>query len=68
MKGSNMKLPLLIGLMAVLVGTAGCGGMQRDIASMSGKPSETCHEGVKYLQFTSGATVQVDATGKPVPC
>ena len=30
--------------------------------------SRVCVDHVTYLQFTSGAAVQVDPTGKPVPC
>lgn len=30
--------------------------------------SKVCVDGVQYIQFTSGAAVQVDTVGKPVPC
>ncbi len=46
---------------------AGCGAVDRGIASFTGY-SKMCVEGVSYLQFTSGSTVQVDLNGKPVGC
>ena len=45
-----------------------CGQLDRELASMTGSASKTCIDGVTYLQFTNGATVQVDQTGKPVAC
>jgi hypothetical protein len=47
---------------------SGCGRFDRWWAGTTGKPAETCVGGVNYLQFTSGACVQVDINGKPVPC
>ena len=43
-------------LFLIAVALSGCGA------------AKTCIDGVTYLQFTSGATVQVDRTGKPVQC
>lgn len=55
--------------MAVVVSLA-AGGMivDRSVAGITGDSSKTCIDGVTYLQFTSGATVQVDRSGKPVAC
>lgn len=50
-----------------LVLLSACGNINRDIAKMSGY-AKTCVDGVNYLQFPSGAAVQVDREGKPVPC
>ena len=47
---------------------AACGGIDRSIATLTGGATKTCVDGVTYLQFTSGATVQLDNTGKPVGC
>lgn len=47
---------------------AACGVVERQAAAVTGGASETCIDGVTYLQFTSGATVKVDAEGKPVAC
>lgn len=47
---------------------SGCGGMKRSFAHLTGDAAKTCVDGVTYLQFTSGATVQVDRSGKPIPC
>lgn len=56
-------------VMIVLVATlSGCGSMDRSLAKLTGDATKTCVEGVTYLQFTSGAAVQVDRDGKPVPC
>ena len=56
-------------ILAVLALSLGaCGKIDRSIASWTGAASKTCIDGVTYLQFTSGATVQVDANGKPVAC
>ncbi len=46
----------------------GCGAIDRSCAKVTGSASKTCVDGVQYLQFTSGATVQVDVDGKPVRC
>lgn len=59
------KIILMTALAFVLTG---CGAFDRGIASVTGTASKTCIDGVVYLQFTSGATVQVDQQGKPVAC
>jgi hypothetical protein len=46
----------------------GCGWFDRKLASVTGGATKTCVDGVTYLQFTSGAVVQVDVNGKPVSC
>ena len=43
------------------------GTYQRQVAQMTGY-SKVCVDGVQYLQFISGAAVQVDLNGKPVAC
>lgn len=55
-------------LVAMMVSMSGCGKFDRLFSSVTGQPSKVCVDGVSYLQFTSGATVQVDQTGKPVVC
>ncbi len=62
----NIRL-LAIAAIAVTMFT-GCGWFDRKVSSFTGTASKTCIDGVTYLQFTSGATVQVDRSGKPVPC
>ena len=47
---------------------AGCGKLDRTVAALTGNASKTCVDGVTYLQFTSGATVQLGLDGKPVAC
>lgn len=51
-----------------IVALSGCGRIDRWWAGTTGKPVETCYQGVVYLQFTSGSTVAVDSTGKPLTC
>ena len=43
-------------LATILVALTGCGEAQRNYSYMTGQPTELCHGGVVYLQFTSGAT------------
>lgn len=52
----------------IVLSMVGCGQFDRLSSKVTGKPSEVCVDGVSYLQFTSGATVKVDQTGKPVAC
>jgi hypothetical protein len=55
-------------IMAVLMlGLTGCGVADRVVGGVTGY-ANICVKGVNYLQFTSGATVQVDRDGKPVAC
>jgi|GEM_PF-2721126 len=44
-----------------------CGIVSREVAKFTSYDKQ-CIEGVSYLQFTSGAVVQVDQSGKPVRC
>ena len=68
-EGLEMKFGLTTILAAViLLSVTACGQLDRELASMTGSASKTCIDGVTYLQFTNGATVQVDQTGKPVAC
>lgn len=45
----------------------GCGDLSRSQAQLVGV-SETCIDGVTYLQFPSGASVKYDADGHVVAC
>ena len=68
-EGLEMKFGLTTILAAViLLSVTACGQLDRELASMTGSANKTCIDGVTYLQFTNGATVQVDQTGKPVAC
>lgn len=46
---------------------AGCGAYERSVAEWTGY-SEICVDNVKYIQFTSGATVKYDQDGNVVKC
>lgn len=56
---------LIVGLLVLPL--MGCGVLDKGVASWTGY-SKMCVEGVSYLQFTSGATVQVDQEGRVVKC
>lgn len=60
----KMKL-LLITLFTVTL--MGCGQTDRIIAKWTGY-QKVCVEGISYIQFTSGATLQVNQSGLPVTC
>lgn len=57
----------IILLVLLSVATLGCGALGRDIAKLTGY-SKSCVEGVSYLQFASGVTVQYAPDGKVVTC
>lgn len=59
-----MKITITLLLAALL---SGCGYFERVVGTVTGY-SKMCVDGIVYLQFTSGATVQVDSNGKPVVC
>jgi uncharacterized protein YceK len=59
------KILVMLALATIL---SGCGSMDRSLAKLTGDATKTCVDGVTYLQFTSGAAVQVDRDNKPVPC
>jgi hypothetical protein len=60
-----IKLLLVI---SIVISLSACGKIDRSIAAFTGDATKSCIEGVTYLQFTSGATVQLDTNGKPVAC
>lgn len=59
------KLIIFLLLLPII---SSCGQWDRVKAKVTGDATKTCVDGVTYLQFTSGATVQLDLSGKPVPC
>lgn len=46
---------------------AACGSIDKKVADYTGY-SKTCIDGVSYIQFPSGASVQYDQTGKVITC
>lgn len=52
----------------LLLITSSCGWYGRQKASVFGGVIELCHEGVSYVQMTSGASVQYDTNGKIKGC
>lgn len=61
-----MKKFIIVILMAAVL--TGCGWLDRQTASVFGGATETCVEGVSYLQFTSGVTVKYNQDGKIATC
>jgi hypothetical protein len=59
-----MKIFILILLSFVL---AGCGSFDRGIAQLTGNAKQ-CIDGVSYIQFASGVTVQYTRDGKIKTC
>lgn len=57
----------IIGIFLVFVMLSGCGSCRHEMSKYSGY-EKTCIDGVTYLQFPSGAAVQVNADGTPVTC
>lgn len=62
-----MKSKTVILAVAAALVLSGCGVWERFVGKVTGY-SEMCIRGVTYYQFTSGAAVGVDVTGKPIPC
>lgn len=64
-----MTKRFLITIVAIasVLGLSACGKVDRTIASYTGY-SKTCVDGVSYIQFTSGASVQYDKKGNVVTC
>ena len=60
-----MRLFLFV-LLALML--SGCGKLDRLFVAITGDASETCHDGVTYLQFTSGASVKYNADGTIAKC
>lgn len=61
----NAKTALLL----LLTGTlAGCGWFDRKFTANLTGYSTACVEGVRYLQFPSGVTVQYDRDGRVRTC
>lgn len=59
-------LPIVV-FAVVLLAIGGCGKTDQMIAHYTGTAS-ICHEGVQYIQFTSGATVAYNTNGSIKLC
>ena len=62
-----MKFAYVIAALVMISSLGGCGYVGRINATYTGF-SKMCVEGVSYIQFTSGASVQLDKNGKIVEC
>lgn len=61
-----MKALMIIALAMSMVS---CGYIDRSISGWTGNAAETCHDGIIYLQFTTGSTVKIDRdTLAPAKC
>jgi hypothetical protein len=61
------KIAVVCALIGIAASLVGCGAVDRMVAHYTGY-SKICVDGVTYLQFTSGASVQFDKSGKIVTC
>ncbi|OHA01148.1 MAG: hypothetical protein A3H71_02595 [Candidatus Sungbacteria bacterium RIFCSPLOWO2_02_FULL_48_13b] len=59
-------MTVAIALLTCLI-LSGCGNIERNIAGLTGF-SRMCIDGVSYLQFTSGVTVEYTREGKIKTC
>lgn len=57
----------LLGTVLLLTLT-GCGAFDRLAAKVTGEGTETCQDGVIYLQFTSGTSVKYLPNGSIATC
>jgi outer membrane lipopolysaccharide assembly protein LptE/RlpB len=57
----------VLATVAVLM-LSGCGWYERKVVANITGYTKICVEGVTYLQFSSGATPQVNLEGLPVAC
>jgi hypothetical protein len=58
----------VLSLVIISLLLASCGRMERTAASITGGGFETCHEGVAYVQFTSGTSVKYNVDGTIATC
>jgi hypothetical protein len=63
----KIAMIVLLGL-GVTLTFNGCGAIQRETAKWTGDGSETCHDGVMYLQFTSGVSVKYNKDSSIATC
>lgn len=59
-----MKIAIALSALLLL---SGCGGWERGVAAITGW-SRVCVDGVSYLQFVSGVTVEYTPDGKIKTC
>ena len=62
------KRVLFVALIVGLLSLQGCGWFDRKLAAATGGATQTCVDGVLYLQFTSGATVAYNKDGTIKTC
>ena len=56
-----------LALLVVALTLSGCGKFDRGVAKWTGS-AEVCVDGVRYLQFTSGASVKYNRDGTIATC
>lgn len=60
--------PLVLLLLVASTLLSGCGWFERKVTANITGHAVTCVEGVAYLQFPSGVTVQYDRSGRIKTC
>lgn len=58
----------VLAILLAVASLAGCGWFERKVTANITGHAVTCVDGVAYLQFPSGVTVQYDRTGKIKIC
>jgi hypothetical protein len=58
----------ILALVLATSSIAGCGWFERKVTANITGHAVTCVEGVAYLQFPSGVTVQYDRSGRIKTC
>jgi hypothetical protein len=62
-----VQIMMRIAVVALLLPVSGCGNFDRHVANITGS-SESCIDGVKYIQFPSGASVKYTRDGRIATC
>lgn len=64
-----MKKIFVIAVAVATLSLTGCGKISQLEAHYTGQAAEICHDGIVYLQWTSGSTVKIDRTTlQPARC
>lgn len=64
-----MKKIFVVAVAVATLSLTGCGYINRAVSGYTGSATESCHDGIVYLQWTTGSTVKIDkATLQPARC
>lgn len=64
-----MKKIFVIAVAIATLSLTGCGYINRAVSGYTGAATESCHDGIIYLQWTTGSNVKIDKnTLQPARC